>query len=230
VGERSVPLSHVRRKPASLLMYLVTRPNFTATREQIIEDLWPESDPMAALNSLNQSLYFLRREIDPWYEDDVSADYIPYEGELVWLDAGLVRSASAEFVSGATDQALKTAASAQWLALIGNYAGQFSPEFEYEEWAMSWRSRVHASFLEFAHTAVARSVDAGDLQVAREIATRTLAVDPSASDIEHKLIWLYWHLGMTSAAAAQYQHMEGQHRADGLEPPPLDSITAAERP
>ncbi len=66
----------MRRKSASLLMFLVTRPNFTATREQVLEELWPDNDPSSASNSLNQSLYFLRRDIDPWYEDDMSLEYI----------------------------------------------------------------------------------------------------------------------------------------------------------
>ena len=76
----------MRRKPASLLMYLVTRPGHTATREQVLDELWPDNDPGSASNSLNQTLYFLRREIDPWYEDDVSIEYVFFEGDLLWLD------------------------------------------------------------------------------------------------------------------------------------------------
>ena len=65
VGSRDLPLTAIRRKPATLLMYLITRPSFTANREQVLDALWPDADPASSSNSLNQSLYFLRREIDP---------------------------------------------------------------------------------------------------------------------------------------------------------------------
>ncbi|CAN5751469.1 BTAD domain-containing putative transcriptional regulator [soil metagenome] len=226
VGERYVPLSRIRRKPASLLMYLVTKPNFTATREQVLDELWPESDPVSAMNSLNQSLYFIRREIDPWYEDDVSADYVAYEGELLWLDPTLVRAESAEFLSEARGLLSGPLSGRDALAFVDRYMGQFSPDFEYEEWAMPWRSRVHASFLDFAHAAVSHLSGAGDLNIARDVAARALLADPTASDIEQKLIWLYWRLGATSAASAQYQHFVTRHRSDGLEAPTLAEMTS----
>jgi DNA-binding SARP family transcriptional activator len=225
VGERYVPLSRIRRKPASLLMYLVTKPNFTATREQVLDELWPDSDPVGAMNSLNQSLYFLRREIDPWYEDDVSADYVAYEGELLWLDPALVRVESADFLGEARGLLGGLFSAPDALAFMDRYIGQFSPDFEYEEWAMPWRSRVHASFLDFAHAAVNRLAGAGDLSGARDVAARALLADPTASDIEQELIWLYWRLGATSAASAQYQHLVARNRRDGIESPTLSAMT-----
>ena len=84
VGDRQLDLAD-ETKPASLLMYLVTRPAFCANREQILDELWPDGDRSSASNSLNQSLYFLRREFDPWYEDGVSVDYLTFQGDLVWL-------------------------------------------------------------------------------------------------------------------------------------------------
>ena len=45
VGDRTVDIAAIRRKPAALLMFLVTRPGFAANREQTLDELWPESDP-----------------------------------------------------------------------------------------------------------------------------------------------------------------------------------------
>jgi DNA-binding SARP family transcriptional activator len=230
VGERLVPLTRVRRKPASLLMYLVTRPNGTAQREQILEDLWPDTDPSSASNSLNQSLYFLRREIDPWYEDDVSADYVAYESELLWLDSGLVRVASIEFVADVRRSMSQHFNSADAIALLERYGGPFCPEFEYEEWAMTWRSRAHSAFLSFAHTAAAQLIERVDIRGARDVALQVLSVDPTAADLERVLIWTYWRLGNTSAASAQYQHLAAQESADGLDSIPLSELVSAPRP
>ena len=80
IGAREVNLAQMRRKSAALLMLLVTRPGHTATREQVLDELWPDSDPESAANNLNQSLYFLRRDIDPWFEDDISVEYVGLQG------------------------------------------------------------------------------------------------------------------------------------------------------
>lgn len=230
VADRTVILSMIRRKAASLLMFLVTRPQFTAAREQLLEELWPDSRPASASNSLNQSLYFLRRDIDPWYEDDLSVDYVIFEGDLLWLDPGLVHSESAEFMAEARQLLTKPFGAAEALEVMDRYGGPFSPEFEYEDWAIAWRSRVHASYLDFAHAGLQRLVAQGDLQGARDVALRVLASDPAASDIERGLIWVYWRLGATSAALAVHHHIEARDHADGLDPPSLKDLISGDRP
>jgi DNA-binding SARP family transcriptional activator len=204
IGDREVPLTAIRRKPASLLMYLVTRPKFTATREQVLDALWPDNDPAGATNSLNQSLYFIRREIDPWYEDGVSADYLCYEGEILWLDAALICVASAEFVAKAGSLLAGTVTADEAHRLIDSYHGQFSPEFEYEEWASTWRTRVHAAFLSFATTTIDDLATRADLTSAVALAQQALVADPGADELERKLVWLYWRTGAASAAMALY--------------------------
>ncbi len=202
IGDRTIGLAAMRRKPASLLMFLLTRPAFTANREQVFDELWPENDPASASNSLNQSLYFLRRELDPWYEDDLSVDYVALQGELVWLDPALAKAESVSFLVAA-QQALKTSPPVDTVVdLLTRYRGPFAPEFEYEEWAMSWRSRIHTAFLELASRTVDRAIREGDLSAARDMAVCCLELEPDDSDLEGRLVWLYWHLGARAAAAA----------------------------
>ncbi len=229
VGGRVVALSGMRRKPASLLMYLVTRPQFTANREQVLDVLWPDADPASSSNSLNQSLYFLRREIDPWYEDDVAAGYVGFEGDVVWLDQALTSADSVDFLAAAR-LPREPAALPDILRLIRMYFGHFAPEFEYEEWAINWRSRLHSTLLDLANSSVDALVRAGNLAGARDVAIASLAIDPAASDIERRLIWLYWQLGATSAARAQHQHLARREESDGLEPTSLVDIVAGPAP
>jgi DNA-binding SARP family transcriptional activator len=66
--------------------------------------------------------------------------------------------------------------------------------------------------------------------MARDVAIALLDVDPTATDIERRLIWLYWRLGATSAARAQYEHLARGEQADGLDPTPLEDIARASRP
>ena len=82
-GRDVVALTETRRKPAALLLYLVTRPDLAATREQVMEASGPTRARSRPCNSLHQTLFFLRRDIEPWYEDGSTADYIHMDAELV---------------------------------------------------------------------------------------------------------------------------------------------------
>jgi ATP/maltotriose-dependent transcriptional regulator MalT/DNA-binding SARP family transcriptional activator len=230
VGEREISLSEVRRRSGSVLVYLITRPRHTATREQIIEDLWPEGDLGSGSNSLNQSLYFLRREFDPWYEDDVSAEYIRFASDLVSLDPDLVTADSVRFMESARRAMSGRIDLAQAGAVLDMYRGRFATDFEYEEWAQSWMTRVHAVFLHFARAMLDEAVHQASMPVAADVCQRVLNVDPDARDLEMALVWTYARLGARSAAETQYAHFAAAERDDGIQPPSLASLIAQTSP
>ena len=97
----------------------------------------------SAANSLNQTLYFLRREIDPFYDEDESYEYLSNKGELVWLDRGKTRIASVCFAAEAS-RALRVIDLDPDPARLAvrQYAGKFAAEFEYEDWAHDWRDQI----------------------------------------------------------------------------------------
>jgi len=96
IGERVIPGTDIRKKVLSLLTFLLTRPQFSASREQVIEALWPDMEPEAGANSLNQTSYFLRQVFEPKAGDDSSAGYLNSRADLIWLDPTLVHSRSSE--------------------------------------------------------------------------------------------------------------------------------------
>ena len=225
IGPRKVPLSSIRRRAAGLLCFLLTRKGHLATRDQVLESLWPEVDPEAALNSLNQTLYFLRRDIEPGYNDDYSAQYAHFESDMVWLDRELVAAESVAFqeqVSRALAFPDDLDASASAVAL---YRGRFAPEFEYEEWASGWRELLHGQYLHLAETLMGRLIRDGRLLEAADLAVAVLGVDATADHFERELIWLYGTLGARSAAAEQYGHYAEVQRTEyGVEPPTFDEV------
>ena len=72
---------------------------------------------------------------------------------------------------------------------------------------MAWRTRVHAHYLQLGNWAVDRLTAAGQLLTACDVALAVLGVDPTALEIERKLIGLYWRLGHRSAAETQFAHL-----------------------
>jgi ATP/maltotriose-dependent transcriptional regulator MalT/DNA-binding SARP family transcriptional activator len=223
VGRRRIAGSDIRRKVLALVAYLATRPAFSATRDQVLEALWPELEPAVGLNSLNQTIYFLRRVFEPQYDEDVSPDYLRHDSNLVWLDQELVTTRSAEcwelirqIGAGRIDDVLK---------LSATYLGRFALDFEYEEWAIQYRDSLHASYLQIIESTVSADMSSGFYSRGITLARRALEIDPQAEQLEVSLLRLYRNSGAHAAAAEQYAHYATILRSElGVDPPPLEAI------
>ncbi len=79
LGDRRVAGSDVRRKVLALLCFLISRPGFSATRDAVLEAMWPDLEPDVAVNSLNQTVYFLRRVFEERYNEDLSPGYVHHD-------------------------------------------------------------------------------------------------------------------------------------------------------
>ena len=105
------------------------------------------------------------------------------------------------------------------------YRGRFALDFEYEEWASSYRDSLHATYLEIVERSVLDDFTSGHYDRGIRIARRALDVDGTAEQIEVSLLRLYRVSGAHAAAAEQYAHYASYMREElGVEPPPLDSL------
>jgi DNA-binding SARP family transcriptional activator/tetratricopeptide (TPR) repeat protein len=224
IGDRVVPGTEIRKKVLALLCFLLTRPQFTATREQVFEALWPEMDPEASANSLNQSAYFLRRVFEPGCDDDTSAGYLRSRADLIWLDGELVDCRSVECLK--LIGAMRRDPSPELVTRLAEaYTGRYAVDFIYDDWASSFRETLHASYLDRIERAVTADTKAGAFDRALSVAQLALQADPDAEQIELCLLRLYRRMGAKAAAAEQYAHYAGVMRDQlGIEPPPLESI------
>jgi DNA-binding SARP family transcriptional activator len=224
VGARQLSGSTIRRKVLALLCFLFTKPEMASTRDQVLDALWPDLDPLDAVNSLNQTVYFLRRVLEENYVDDLSPGYVHHDSDLIWLDPELVASRSNDCRRMIKNLPLVPTPD-QVEALADRYGGRFALDFEYEEWAAPYRDWLHASFLEIIERALASDLDTGHFARGIHLARRVLDVDPGADQVEVSLLRLYRASGAHAAAAEQYGHYAGVMRDQlGLEPPPLDAL------
>jgi len=190
----------------------------------VLDALWPDLDPSIAVNSLNQTLYFLRRVFENPYSDDLSPGYVHHDSEIVWLDPELVTSRSID-CRNLIRSTERPASPDAVEALIGLYLGRFALDFEYEEWAGAYRDNLHAAYLEIVERAVAEDFATGHHDRGISVARRALEVDPTAEQIEVSLLRLYKATGAHAAAAEQYAHYAAAMRDDlGIDAPPLDAL------
>ena len=217
IGDRTVDGSEIRRKVLALLCLLLSKPKLVAAREEVIDSLWPDQDPASALNSLNQTVYFLRRVFESAYRDETSPGYVGQDGETIWLDSELVSSTSrecAQLIRSMPSEATPEGS----IALANLYTGRFALDFAYEEWAAPHRDALHAAYLRVIERAVRSDIDSGHLNRGTFLAERAAEVDPDAEEIQAALVRLYRLSGAHAAAAETYRHYSKAMRDLGLEP------------
>jgi len=223
VGGRKVEGADIRRKVLALLCLLLSKTHFSSTREDVAEALWPDLDPGSALNSLNQTVYFLRRVFEPAYRDDTSPVYVGQDGETIWLDPDLVSSRSrqcAELIRTIPNDPSPEAA----LQLAREYQSRFALDFEYEDWASGFRETLHASYLRVLERAIQIDLDTGHFSRGTFLAERASEVDPEADEIQAALVRLYRLSGAYAAAAERYGRYSETLKELGLEPKPLAEV------
>jgi LuxR family transcriptional regulator, maltose regulon positive regulatory protein len=223
IGDRGVEGAEVRRKVLALLCLLLTKGRWTATREEVVDSLWPDLDPQAALNSLNQTMYFLRRVFEPEYREETSPGYVQQDGETIWLDPDLIQARSKTCLSlirgmtGDPDGELA-------LALAREYRGKFALDFAYEEWASPFRDGLHASYLRVIERAVRLDIDSGSLARGVLLAERASEIEPDSEELQLALVRIYRLTGAYAAAAEQYAHYSRAMKELGVEPRALAEI------
>ena len=223
IGDRAVDGASVRRKVLALLCYLITRPGQGATREEVLEALWPDLPPSTALNSLNQTVYFLRRVFEPSFSEDLTAGYVGQDGETVWLDRDLITSASQRCRDSIRSMTPVPSPDGV-LMLARDYVGRFALDFMYDEWASSYRDSLHAAYLRVIEMALRLDADSGHYARGIEIAQLATDVEPDSDELQIALLRLYRMAGSHAAAAEQYGHYAQALHELGVEPRPLASL------
>ena len=152
----------------------------SSTRDQVLDALWPELDPLDALNSLNQTVYFLRRVLEESYVDDLSPGYRASRLRPDLAGSG-TRHEPKQRMSRADQGPSRSHPTrtklTPWSTPI---EGRFALDFEYEEWAAPYRDWLHASYLEVVERAVASDLETGHFDRGIRLARRVLDVDPGA--------------------------------------------------
>src|SRR6266853_4761058 len=76
-----------RRKPALLIKLLALQPHHQLHREQMIELLWPDSDPESATNNLHKAIHLARHALESELKSGADSRFLITQGQQILLRA-----------------------------------------------------------------------------------------------------------------------------------------------
>jgi DNA-binding SARP family transcriptional activator len=136
-----------RRRVRLLLGLLVVNLEGGLTRDQVVDVLWPDADPASAVNSLNQTVFQLRRLIEPNYREGESPQYVISNLDTVQLNPDLVVTDLAALrhlrtaIAAPSDSASRVALTHE---LVDFVRGEYLADLKYEDWVSQAQLAVHS--------------------------------------------------------------------------------------
>lgn len=173
-GTRSGPSIPIRkRRLRAMLGLLASHIDRPLTRDQVISALWPDADAISGDNSLNQTVFQLRRELDPAHREGESPPYVvstpdsvSLNPELVQTDLQDLRRLALRIADG--DRLRKPSRANEMVALV---RGEFLMDLRYEDWCQALQLGVHSE----VRSLLEPLVDADGVELTHEVGVRAAA-------------------------------------------------------
>jgi ATP/maltotriose-dependent transcriptional regulator MalT/DNA-binding SARP family transcriptional activator len=191
-GAHPIPEKDWTRPAArKLLAYLAINAGRPLTRDQIIEDLWPDSDPHAARGSLKTTLSWMRKAIEPNLRAKTPARYYSVEGEV--YSFAIARSVTTDTIifETAVRYALDAAeghevwpVSAELTACLLSYKTLLQ-EFQYEAWTIAPRERLLNLYVQGCLYVAQARLNRNQIAEAANWAERAIAAAPWLEEAYH---------------------------------------------
>jgi predicted ATPase/DNA-binding SARP family transcriptional activator len=206
VGERVLAPGEIRLRAAQqIIKLLALAPGYRLHREQVLAAIWPDQEPRAAINSLNQALHSARRAIAPG--DDARGQFLILrdqqlrlgEPEQLWVDALAFEDAARR----AQQQDVAAA-----LAALDRYTGDLLPDDPYELWLDMRRTALRHAYRALVLGTASRAEQPADVERVRSAIHQALAGDPADEELHRAAMRLAARVGDRQAALGQYALLE----------------------
>ncbi len=131
-----------RRKAGELFRYLLLKPNHSAGREEILEDLWGEHSPDNAQDLFHQATSTLRHILEPDLPEKFPSRYLSVEGERVYLNLPAGTLVDFEQFETLIQRAIQTHAVENLERALSQYTDDLFPMDRYKDWSTSRRESL----------------------------------------------------------------------------------------
>ncbi len=200
-------------KGLALLTYLEATRHRSATREELLDLLWSDTDPLRARNSLRQLVYSIRRRL--------GADVLDGSDDVIRLGSTVTsdRRELSEAISNG-----------EAAAVVAAYTGPFLDAYaqpgahRFEEWAAIERSRLRGAFLRAAEALVREAHRRGRPADAVALAQRMRDEDPDRESTWRLLLETLGAAGDWLALPSEQEALLSRLALEGRDP---EAATAA---
>jgi DNA-binding SARP family transcriptional activator len=215
------------RKAVALFRYLLSRPQRSARREELMDLLWPEALPDKAAHSLHVTVGALRRHLDVPPES-----YLVFaSGEYSLNPAAMIVDDRAAFVQAINDaERFWRASDAQqaresYIRALTYYQGDYYMDDHDTSWAVAERERMLVRYLGALDRLGALFMQQENFDAAAECFQLLLERDEYREDVHCQLMECYVRLGRRNDAVRQYRHCVQVLATElGLDPMPETQI------
>jgi DNA-binding SARP family transcriptional activator len=237
-GQNPIPENAWTRPAArKLCAYFALHAGKKLSRDQIIEDLWPDSDPQAARGSLKTTLSWMRKAIEPHMRAKSPARYYDVEGEVyvfrtAYAASSVLRLDVAEFeqmVGQALDEAEGhdvLPVSAELMAQLLGYK-PLLPEYQYEAWTVGPREKLLDLYVKGCLYVAQARLNLNQTAEAASWAERAITAAPWLEEAYHILMRAQARQGNRALALKTYSACTAAlQRELGVPPSPLSEWLA----
>ncbi len=230
------PRAWQRDKARQLFQVLLTRRGRWLQREEIIECLWPDLAPDAAIRDFKVALTALNRALEPHRGADAPFAFVAREGTAyrlrpeadLWIDAVAFEQACTTGLHLA-EHGDPEAALAPLQTALQLYGGDYLPDARYEDWASEERERLLLLFLRAADRLAGLLLARRRYDEALDVCQRILAHDPCWESAHRTMILAHLRQGNRSQALRAYQRCAAALAAElGVAPAPATTVLHAQ--
>jgi len=233
-GEAIIPqASWPRPIVFRLFCYLALHKGKTLSRERLLDDLWPHTDPEKAWNSFRTLFSGLRKVLEPCLRPKVPLRYVALNGERFVVDPfDVIRVDALAFEkillgALAEQERLERLDAADLIAALESWA-PLLPELPLEDWLLEPRQRLEDLYSEGALLAGRVMLAQGKHSQAARWAGKAIERAPWLEAAYQTLMRAHARQGERTLALQVYQQaVEGLKEELGIAPSPLTEWLAA---
>ncbi|MBM4440732.1 MAG: hypothetical protein FJ027_09940 [Candidatus Rokubacteria bacterium] len=193
------PIGITMKKPRALLAFLALHPRVPQGRDRLAALLWPDAPTTPARLNLRQSLFLLRRALDP----AVGPIVADVDGHIV-LDASRVVVDALVFQSAAAQAGREALIAAAELYRGDLLQGLEVAEEPFDEWLTVERERLRETAIQVLGRLLRLHVDNEQPEAAIHVGLRLLAFDPCLEAVHRTLMRVYAATDRRGAAVRQF--------------------------
>ncbi len=203
------------RKVRALVALLALAPGQRLSRDELIEDLWPDLDGAAGAHNLHQALYLARRAIGV----GTSAGWLTvHQDQVILCDRAEVPVDVLEFLQAA-DRALAEDAESLLRTAVAAYHGELMPDLVYLDRLATRRAALASRYRTVVMRLAEKLCDNGSAHEALALFDTVLQVDPLQEAAVRGTMRALTLDGRRSEAIVAYERLRGLLRDElGVDP------------